>query len=242
MTHVWCADDTFLGEMIFLDDHSLIVDAPDEADVPRIRDALLGGSTPASVLSSDSTNIPLLSITRIAANRHDEDIEITYKKGRDTDEKTLRLASKEKRDEVYARLKAAFGDKFKEYEDAYGAPRACYASLMGLTIFGFLTWIFAMAARDLRAGEDYEASGSHEGAKALFAWALDLLGPVGVAIIGGVISLLYAAAAVMNFRRPPVMLILQAERHKPQGAIVTALKYGVLLVVWAFLAWVFLAN
>ena len=238
MTSVWCADDTLFGEMIFLDDSNLIVDLPEEKHVDRMRDALLGGTAPAAVLSSESTNIPLLAVTKISIDRHDEDIEIEYREGKETKDKTLRLTSRDKRDEVYAQLKTAFGEKFAEHRDDYSVLRAVYASLVALTIFGFLTWVFAAAAAEIRAGEAYDTGG--DGAKALFAAALNVMGPVGVSVLGGVICAVYAFAAFLNVRQPPSMLILQAEPYKAQGPIKTAVKYGILLLMWAFLAKVFL--
>ena len=238
MTTVWCADDTLFGEMIFLDDSHLIVDLPDEKHVDRIRDALLGGKAPASLLSSDATNIPLLAVTRISVDRHDEDIEIEYREGKDKKEKTLRLTSREKRDEVYDQLKAVFGDKFEEHRDDYTVLRAVYASLVALTVFGFLTWVFATAAAGIRAGEPYDSGG--DGARTLFAAALSVMGPVGVSVLGGVICAVYAFAGFLNVRRPPAMLILQAGPYKPQGPIKTVVKYALLLLLWAFLVKVFL--
>ena len=104
MSAVWCADDTFLGDLIYLDDASLVIDSPDDEKTPGIKQALLGGTPAAQVLSSDSTNIPLLSITSVRTDRNDEDIEIHYKSGKETEEHTLRLSSKEKRDEVMESL------------------------------------------------------------------------------------------------------------------------------------------
>ncbi len=123
MSAVWCADETFLGELIFLNESNLVVDSPDDDKAVQIKDSLLNGTPVAQVLSSDSVDIPLLSIISIKTDRNDDEIEIEYKSGKEKEDKTLRLASKEIRDDVYARLKAAFGERFTETKDAYSVPQ-----------------------------------------------------------------------------------------------------------------------
>lgn len=232
MSAVWCADETFLGELIYLNESNLVVDSPDDEKTVQIKDALLGGTPAAQVLSSDSTDIPLLSITSITTDKNDDEIEIKYKAGKEVEDKTLRLASKEVRDDVYARLKAAFGDRFTETEDAYSVPQAAYGSLLSLTIFGILTWAGAKFAAILRAAEDYEIEGSRQGVKALIAWVLELLGPVGVYVVGGLICALCAFSLYSRVTQPQVMLILQEEPYKKASKIILGLKYLGMFAVW----------
>ena len=234
MSNVWCADDTFLGDLIFLNRDNLIVDSPAEDKMPGIRDALLGGEAPASVLSSDAVNIPLLAVTKISTDRNDSDIEIEYRDGKETEERTLRLASPEKRDEVFGALKAVYGAKFEEFEEAYSVPQAVVGPLMSLTIFGCLTWLFANAAAEIRAAEEIEISGSKQGLKALFVWVLDFLGPIGVSVIGGLICLLCAMAIFNGIKEPPVMATLQEPPYKKQSLVKLVFKYGIIAVIWYF--------
>ena len=232
MSAVWCADDTFLGDLIFLNESNLVIDSPDDDKAEQIKSALLGGTPAAQVLSSDSVDIPLLSITSIRTDRNDEDIEIEYRKGKETDEHTLRMSSPEKRDEVYAALKAVFGDKFTETEDAYSVPRAALGSLTALTVFGLLTWGGAYFAKLLRAAEDYEISGSKQGLKQLIAWVLEFLGPTGVYTIGGLICALCGFSLYSRVTKPQVMLILQEKPYKKGSSVTLVLKYAALLFVW----------
>jgi hypothetical protein len=236
MSAVWCADETFLGDLIYLDEGNLVIDSPDDEKAKQMKQALLGGTPAAQVLSSDSVNIPLLAVTSIRTDRNDEDIEIHYNNGKETVEQTLRLSSKEKRDEVYAALKSAFGDKFSETEDAYSVPRAALGSLTALTVFGILTWGGAAFARVLRTAEDYEISGSKQGLKQLIAWILEFLGPVGVYVIGGLFCALSALTLYSRVTEPQVMLILQDAPYKKPSAFILAGKYGALLAVWYLVA------
>ncbi len=234
MSAVWCADDTFLDQLIFLSDNNLIVDSPDDDKAPAMKQALLGGSPAAQVLSSDSTDIPLLSIVSIQTDKNDDEIEIQFKKDGETKDKTLRLASAEKRDEVYAALKAAFGDKFTETVDAYSVPRAAYPSLLSLTIFGLLTWFGAWFAGALRAAEDYDIEGSRQATKALIANILEFLGPIGVYVIGGIICVLCALALYSRVTQPQIMMILQEAPYKRASQFMLVLKYLGLFLLWAF--------
>lgn len=234
MSNVWCADDTFLGDLIYLGNENLIVDSPDTDDTPKIREALLSGQSPASILSSDALNIPLHAVTRIVTDRHDEDIEISYKDGSDEKDKTLRLASPEKRDEVFAALKLVYGDRFEEHEEVLSRPQALVNPVLSLTIFAALTWLFANAARLIRAAEEVEISGSRRGAKAIFAWVLDFLGPIGVSVIGGLICLICVLAIYNAAKQPPVMVTLQAGKYKSRSTVKMLFKYGIVAVVCFF--------
>ena len=221
MANVWCADDTFLGDLIYIGSENLIVDSPDENKLPSIRDALLAGQAPAAVIGSDAVNIPLHAVKKISTDRHDQDIEIVYAKDKEDAEQTLRLASPEKRDEVFAALKQVFGNRFEVFEEAYTRPQALAAPLMSLTFFAFLTLVFAGVAGGLGEAQDDDASGKEQ----LFVWLIDLVGPVGVWIVGGILCALSLAAVVLAAKRPPVMLTLQEPPYRPKSNVMLVVKY-----------------
>lgn len=236
MSAVWCADDTFLNQLIFLSDSNLVVDSPKSDKAEDFRTALLNGTPVAQVLSSDSVDVPLLSIVSISTDKHDDEIEIKYKSGKDVEEATLELSSPEVRDEVYKALKERFGDKFTEFEDAYSVPQATFGSLTALTIFGLLTWGGAKFAAALRAAGNYEISGSRQGLKALVASVLEFIGPTGVYAIGGLICALCALTLYTRIAKPPVMLVLQEGPYKKASKILLGIKYLMLFGVWWLVA------
>ncbi len=236
MTSVWCADDTFLNDLIFLDDRSLIVDRTKEEQAETQKAALMSGQSPASVLSSDCLYIPLTSVVRISTDRHDEDIEIAYKADDEVKEQTLRLSSPEIRDQVFATLKQIYGDRFEEFEEAYSRPQAAFGPLMALTITAALSWLLAAAASELRGAESYEISGSRQGLKALLAGTLEFVGPIGVYVVGGLIGLLSALLLIKNLQQPPLMVTLQEPPYKKQSAVKLVGKYAILGVVWFYAA------
>lgn len=240
MSAVWCADDTFLHELIFLNDSNLVVSSPEKEKSEEIKQALLAGTPAAQLLDSDSTDIPLLSIVSIKTDLNDDEIEVHYKSGDDVEETTLRLASKEIRDEVYQKLKERFGDRFSETEDVYSIPRSAFGALMWLTIFSLGTWGAANFASLLRAAEDYEINGSKQGLKQLIAWVLEFLGPTGVYIIGGIICAICALSVFNSVVKPERMLIFQEQPYKRPSQLLLIPKYIALIAVWYFVVRVFL--
>ncbi len=236
MSTVWCADETFLDELIFLSDSNLVIDSADDSSAEEIKAALLSGTPAAKVLSSDSVDVPLLAVVSIATDRNDDEIEVKYRSGKEIEETTLQLSSQEVRDDVYEALKSRFGDKLTETEDAYSVPQAAYGSLLSLTVFGLLTWAGAGFAKLLRAAEDYDISAGRQGLKALIAWVFEFLGPVGVYIIGGIICLLCAMSLYSRVTQPQIMLVLQEAPYKKASKFVLGLKYLGLFALWAVVA------
>lgn len=242
MLKLWCGDiDTALGRLYLITDEALYLSSPDDKDVPAIRERLENGENPVSVLTGGTDVIPLPSISKITTDKHDDDIEITYLHGSENKTRTIWLANQEKRDEVFAALKATYANRFQETEDIYTMPRAVYGSLLALTIFGGLTWGGAKAAIVFREAGDYEISGSRQGLKALIAWILELLGPTGVSIIGGIFCLMSAMVLYKRIKEPPMMLVLQEGPHKTGSSIGFVFKYGLMFGAW-YLAYLMITR
>jgi hypothetical protein len=241
MAKLWCGDEeTWFNQLVLLTGESIVVANTSDDDVAPIRERLESGENPAAVLSSDALTIPFLSVTKISTDKHDEDIDISYKVGSETKSKTLRLKNPEKRDEVYAELKQVYGEKFQEAEDRYNVLRAAFGSLMGLTIFGGLTWLAVQASKVLRAAGDYEVEGSRAGLKKLIGWILETLGPTGCTIVGGLICALIAWNLVNRVKQPPEMLILQEGPYKSASMVGLTMKYSILLFIWYVVARAFM--
>lgn len=235
MSHVWCADDTFFGDLILIGNENLIVDHPKEEETPAIRDALLQGQSPAAVLSSTALNIPLTSVTKIVTDLHDDMIEIHYKAGDEDKTKNLHLADCEKRDEVLVALKQIYGDRFKHYEEKQSLVQAIWGPVFSLTILPCIAWLLAAAAADLKSGE-----ASPEQADGLFelilVWVMQLFGPTGIWVVAGILMFLTAVLLQNRVRKPPVVVTLQAEPYRPHTTLKLIAKYLALFALWAFIA------
>ena len=236
MTQVWCADETRIGELIYLGRENLVVDMPDKAAVADIRDRLIAGDAPGKLLGKDATTVPLHSVTKISTDRHDTDIDIEYRDGKDNEEQTLHFASQQARDKAFAALQETYAGRFELFEEAYTRSQAMFMPLAATTICGFLTILFAMAAGEIAAGASTEAANT--GAKKLFAAILGFVGPTGVWIVGGLITAFCVLAVYGAAKEPPVMLTLQEAPYKRQSRTKLFVKYALLLAGWAYLAMV----
>ncbi|MEL7536885.1 MAG: hypothetical protein AAFZ58_00655 [Pseudomonadota bacterium] len=236
MSNVWCADDTRLGELVFLGQENLVIDSPDKDDAQRIREELLAGATPATLLSSKATTIALHAVSKISTDRNDTDIDVEYQDGKDSEETTLHFKTAEARDQALAAFKTLYSGRFELFEEAYSRPQAVFMPLVATTICGFLTFIFAMAAGQLGGGGEADVDGS--ATKRIVAGILEVIGPLGVWIVGGLITLLCALAVFGAAKEPPVMLTLQAPPYKRQSVAKLLVKYAGLLAAWAYLVMV----
>ena len=236
MTQVWCGSEELLfGGLIVLTDDTLALADPDKKQLPATRQRLLAGEAPSAVLGSDATIIPIAAVRRFVTDVHDEDIEVEYASGASNETETLRLASGEKRDEVFAALKTAAGDRFTEYEESFSVPRSAFAPLMTLTICGALTWVFARAAQDVSSGAN-DPGFQSDTLKAIMLWFMRLFGPTGVYIVGGLLCALCLLSLVMRVKRPPTLLILNQGKHRPGTKLGLVFKYLLLLGAWSFVA------
>jgi site-specific recombinase len=100
-------------------------------------------------------------------------------------------------------------------------------------VFGFGTALAMQAAAALQMAGEVEFTGRKKGLKQLVVWILELLGPTGVGIIGGLICALCLWTLVQRLKAPPHLQILQPKPYQAQSALVTALKYIALFAVWA---------
>ena len=192
------------------------------------------GAMPDSIFGDKATHIPLRRLTRVRIDRNDDnDVELFYREGKEKENDCLSLHDRDTRDSIFSALKQATSSRFSEFVDAYSRPRAAFASLATLTAFGILTWLLAAAAIQVQGGDPVDVSGRRQGIKRMLVWILDFLGPWGVSIVGGILCALAGMVLVSRLRTPQLMVVLQAEPYKPGSALVTAVKYAVLLGAWA---------
>lgn len=234
MSQVWCADETFFGDLIMIGNENLIVDHPKEDETPAIRDALLNGQSPAAVLSSTALNIPLTAVTRIVTDKQDDMIEIHYSIGDVDKSKNLHLADTDKRDEVLAALKSIYGARFKEYEEQQSVAQAIWGPLLSLTLLPCIAWIMAAAAGDLASGAA-SADQADRLFEVIFVWVLQLLGPTGIWVTAGVFIFLTLILFQQRVRKPPIVVTLQAEPYKPHSMLRLIVKWAILIGIWALI-------
>ncbi len=70
----------------------------------------------------------------------------------------------------------------------------------------------------------------------MVAWILELLGAVGVYVIGGLICALCAFTLYSRVTQPQVMLVLQEAPYKKASKFMLGLKYLGLFAIWFVVA------
>jgi len=96
----------------------------------------------------------------------------------------------------------------KQYSSvsALAGPGGCLLVLV--PIF----WLLYKAAGELAVNGPATITGRHQGKKRIFTWLLDVLGPTGVLVLGGLCLLAVISMAVSRFRNPPSWRILKTPK------------------------------
>ncbi len=229
--HYWQEKDDDKTQLIVVTEEAVYADKMDHAASLRQIGELTAGKSAATVFGKDATHVVLRSVSKVQQERGDDDIDFTLRDGKDEKNETISIADEGIRNEVFAAIERVSHGRFQCYEDQTGRARAAFGPILALTIFGIGTKIAVSAATAIRAVEEYEISGRKKGLKQLVVWVLDLLGPTGCWVIGGILCALSAWVLYHRLTAPPFYSILQAEPYKPQGPIKPTLKYLALAAV-----------
>ncbi len=150
--------------------------------------------------------------------------------------KTLDFTDIDTRKLAFAEIQSRLSDKFTCMTEKYTIMRAVYAPLMTFTVLALITWALRGAAAAISGGTEAEFSGRHSGIKRLVYWALELLGPTGVLVLGGLLMLLAVLALSKRAKQPPVITTLKEGEQSPGGIVGTIVKYGILAGMWYLFA------
>lgn len=223
-------------QLIVLTEEACYAQTGTQEQTDQLLAELQAGKSPATAFAESASHVSLRTLTQVKRNHFDDDIDFNYSDGKEDKEVTISIDAEDVRSAVFDAVEEQMRERFQRYEDQHTRPRSAFGSLVALTIFGLGTWGLRAAAIAIQTAEEVEISGRKKGLKQLFVWVLELLGPTGVTVIGGLLCLLSAWVLVNQLKSPPLMHILQAKPYKPQSAVVTVIKYGVLAVVWLFVA------
>lgn len=194
------------------------------------------GEQPEHLFGDEATYIPLRRIERVCVDRTDDnDMDIAFRDGKEKETETITVEDRGVRDEIFDAMQRALGPRMTEYSDQYSVPRSIFGALVTLTLTGLVTWWLAAAAASIRAAEAIEITGRKKGIKQLFVWALDLLGPWGVSIVGSIVGALVVFYLIHRVKNPPLMVFLQNRPYRSPSPISTAIKYALLFAVWGWL-------
>ncbi len=233
MPKIWINEETLFDSIIVIGSDAITTGALNSDDLEDAKRRIEEGESPLNVFGDRATMIPYFSIKKIKLEENDEDIEVYYKAEKDSKSKTLSPVDTAVRQEILTEIQSHLGEDFTTMTEKYSLPRAIFPSLMTLSVFIFITkFLYAVAAR-IAAGTEIEVSGRRSGLKKLFLWILDLLGPTGVLILGGLLMLLTALVLFKRLKEPTIVTTIKQGKQRPGSAIGTAIKYAILIGVWA---------
>lgn len=156
----------------------------------------------------DAKAIPVNAITRVRYNeKHPTEFDIAYKAGKDSKTANFSFTTTEERATAFAALKATLSGATEKREEL-NVVTAAIKPLIFTLIFAGLTYAFYMGAKDLQTGGEADTSGRRGLIKQVFAWLMDVLGPTGVLIVGGLIVAICLVALVKRVGNPPVFVSL----------------------------------
>jgi hypothetical protein len=230
--HIWIRKEISLNNIAVISDDAIITGNLKSEELEEAKAKIEAGESPLNVIGKNATHIPFFNVTGVEFDAHEEEIEISYKAEKESKTKSLEFADKADRTEAFQLIENRLGDSFTSLTESFSKLCAVYAPLLTLTIFGFLTWLLHNTAAEIAAGAEAEVTGRHRGIKALFLWILDLIGPIGVLIIGGLLMALAVMALVQRFKEPPIITKLKQGVQKPSRGIGTVIKYAILAGIW----------
>lgn len=73
--------------------------------------------------------------------------------------------------------------------------------IIGLLVAPLLTWVTWSTALDIQGGTYREPTGRRAGAKKLFAWIAEALGPTGVLVVGGLVCAGMVAWLIVTLKK-----------------------------------------
>ncbi|WP_269541461.1 hypothetical protein [Cerasicoccus fimbriatus] len=192
---------------------TLLALGPDYIVTANPRDAEL--TSAAGALQRDAANlpkgakvIPFGTIKRIQYNeKKPDELDISYKVGKESKSASFSFVSDDELVAVYSQLKQNLSG-FTEKRQELNAVTAAIKPLIFTVFFAAVTYGFFRGAQDLASGADADTSGRRGLIKKVFVWLLEVLGPIGVLIVGGIIVALCIVSLVKRVGNPPVFVSL----------------------------------
>ncbi|MBL8262636.1 MAG: hypothetical protein JNM58_09430 [Xanthomonadaceae bacterium] len=219
-------------QLIVVTDEAVYAEKMSKDAVALAVDALDTGRSPAMVFGKDAKHVAFRAMTRVQYNEHETDIEFHHRDGKDDSVVSVFVETPGLRERIYTHLRAQLADQFGAYESHFSRWRSAFGSLVALTLFILGTLMARSAAITVRAAGEIEYEGRRQGMKKLLVGVLDLLGPTGVSVVGGILVLLAGLVLYSRLKEPQRLHILQPAPYAPPSGIVLGLKYAGLCAVW----------
>ena len=208
---VFSSKEQLFDRLVVLTTESIFTANPDKPLVAGIA-AKVANTLAVKSVVMDAEEFPFKSISKVETNRHRTDLNVYYHDGKSNRMKNIDFDSKAIRDRVFESLRRRLGRNFVKDEEQYGMGRAAIAPLVTALVLAGATWLFTLAAQELADGVEPEIRGRQQLIKGFAVGMMNLLGPTGVMIVGGLCVAGAIAWLVARVKTPPLMATLTAKK------------------------------
>lgn len=175
-------------------------------------DATVAAFQSSGTFPEGAKAIPHASIFKVVLNERDTDITVSYRDKKERRSSTYDFADSEEREAFISALKTRVGEHFKETRKVLNPFTASIKPLFAAGVIAFMTWLLRLAAIEIANGGTTDISGRRSGIKRLIFWIIDVIGPTGVLIVGGLALALCILVLVQRVKNPPIFRILKRAR------------------------------
>ena len=207
MIEVFTGENELFDRLLVVSDDAVYVSNPDKEKVAGIASKIREG-TPVNSVVPDADAIRYAAVSSVKANRFRDDLNIYHQQAGKTRMLNITFKDAAHRDAALQALERRLAPRFTKAEVQYGVVRAALVPLLTTAALAALTYVSYMAAGGVAAGEAVDIHGRARAQKRMFAWALEILGPTGVAVVGGLIVLGCIGWLVVRVKKPPLMVTL----------------------------------
>jgi hypothetical protein len=198
--------------LVVVTNEALFTANPDKSLVKGLAAQVVAAGPMVKSVVMDAEEIPFPKISAVKTNRHRTDINVHYHNGSRDAIKNIDFDSTAVRDRAFESLRRRLGPRFVKDEKQYSVVGAAIAPLITALVFAGITWFLMGAAQELADGVEAEIRGRNQAAKGIFVLVLDVLGPTGVMILGGLFVAGSIAWLVARLKNPPLMATLTAKK------------------------------
>ena len=198
--------------LVVLTNEALFTANPEKPQLAGVASKVTAAAPAVKSVVPDAEQIAYKSISSVKTNRHRTVLEVYYHDGSRDRMKGIDFDSAALRDRVFESLRRRLGPRFVKDEVQYSVLSAAFAPLLTTVVFAGITMFLMSAAQELVDGVDVKIRGRNAAAKGIFVLVLDVLGPTGVMILGGLFVAGGLAWLVARLRKPPLMAMLTAKK------------------------------
>lgn len=208
--NVWIDENAAFESIVALDDIGIFVGSPERSRIVEISEQIKTGTSPASALEGSRFKlIQFDTLHYIKSNRHTSFVQYRYKGNNGKDALDNFTIKKEQRDDLFKKLEYLCSRGFQYTETQFSRFRAALAPIITVCVVVVMTILSYQAAIQMAAGDSPDTSGRRSQVKRIFAGILEFLGPTGVLIVGGFISIICLIWLVNRIKTPPFILKYQ---------------------------------